>query len=1290
MKKCLFLIAFFAASAILAQTGHVENFNDNNTAGWGASPDYDLSVSGGRMQIEANKRDTWNSFTYSIPVTDLSANPYVSLKIRTDRDVNVGFFIQDTQDEYAYPTQNYQEIVTSDHFAEYTFDFSDISGVDLTKIKLLNFVFNPGGAKTYRGTVWFDDLKIGDQAAVAPSLTQIPDFAHIINTPEVTVPFRGVSDPGDAAVPTTITATSSNPALIPNPVVTYTNGETNGSMTYTPAPDLVGSSTITVTVSGSAPSDKIVTFDVDVIANQPPVIDQAEPVNVMAGVPVDIFLTGIGDGNANAEQNLQVWATSGNPTVIPDPAIQYINGEPNATLTLAPVAGQTGDVDITVFLQDDGGILAGGTDAANMTFNVTVLENLNHSPTLDPIEDVSVMEGSGQFTVLLTGISDGDGDSTQTLTWTASSSNIGIVENPAINFTSHAPTAELILNTGSSTGSATITVRATDNGGNAENNGDLFVERTFRVTVRVKPTNGFEDEFEDGITAGEWPKVWGNPGEDSHQCTEENGYLKIEIDKTRSGNKWAGLWYNIPQELDLSENPYISLTMKTDQPGTEMLIFLWDAYDHYNTAATVRHTVTGEFVEYYFDFTGLNLQGNGEIVDFSRIKSLLINFDPGGDSPLFNGTFYWEDMRVGALAHRETETTQVVMDAVPDFVIPKNTREYQIQLTGIHAGGEKVNPVSITRVLSSKKDVVPVPEFTEVKNGEATLTVIPVKDQTGKTSITVYLEAEGSNRLISRFDLHVLDKSASSAVLVNVDLNTEFQTMDGFGAFMGGDGGDIKNDRVIALAADIGMSLARFGVINDNLEPFNDNSDPDIINMDGFGLNGIALENMRRLRDETEVEHMVLTWWSPPSWMKRNKNQSAEYWATDNKLEPHYYDEYAEHMAAAVKMVKYETGIDLYAISPQNEPEFNEPYPSCVVTANELRDIIKVVGPRLESEGLDTKIFWGEVLPAQNHVRQYLDAVKKDATASRYADIFAIHNYDADGVNVGGAGARTWENIADWAHAEAPKYPTWMSETSGHPNNWDGALELAGNIFNALGYGNASAWIWWSFNASGGSEQFGLVVDNEPTSRFFVSKQYYKFIRPDAVRSAVESMDEDVPCLVFKHADHKTVTVVALNKSDDAKVIQIGGGDLPLGFESWTTSENRNCEYGPIVKPDGLALLPPKSLSTFVGNYDIDLAVEDETAKPEMFRLYQNYPNPFNPTTTIEFLLPRETLLSIRIFDVLGREVRTLADQHFSAGSHVINWNGRDNGGSAVATGVYFYRLKSENFTAVRKCLLVR
>ena len=97
-----------------------------------------------------------------------------------------------------------------------------------------------------------------------------------------------------------------------------------------------------------------------------------------------------------------------------------------------------------------------------------------------------------------------------------------------------------------------------------------------------------------------------------------------------------------------------------------------------------------------------------------------------------------------------------------------------------------------------------------------------------------------------------------------------------------------------------------------------------------------------------------------------------------------------------------------------------------------------------------------------------------------------------------------------------------------------------------------------------------------------------------------------------------------------------------------------------------------------------------EAEPPQNFELFQNYPNPFNPTTNIEFLLPRSGQVKIEIFNILGQKVRTLVDQRLRAGQKVVDWDGRDDSGKEVTSGIYFYRLRTSEFSQTNKMVVLR
>jgi hypothetical protein len=88
--------------------------------------------------------------------------------------------------------------------------------------------------------------------------------------------------------------------------------------------------------------------------------------------------------------------------------------------------------------------------------------------------------------------------------------------------------------------------------------------------------------------------------------------------------------------------------------------------------------------------------------------------------------------------------------------------------------------------------------------------------------------------------------------------------------------------------------------------------------------------------------------------------------------------------------------------------------------------------------------------------------------------------------------------------------------------------------------------------------------------------------------------------------------------------------------------------------------------------------------------LLQNYPNPFNPVTTIEFSLAHEGNCELKIFNVQGQRIRILVSERKTPGRHKVSWDGRNDRGTAVTSGIYFYRLQAGLFVSVKKMIILR
>ena len=99
---------------------------------------------------------------------------------------------------------------------------------------------------------------------------------------------------------------------------------------------------------------------------------------------------------------------------------------------------------------------------------------------------------------------------------------------------------------------------------------------------------------------------------------------------------------------------------------------------------------------------------------------------------------------------------------------------------------------------------------------------------------------------------------------------------------------------------------------------------------------------------------------------------------------------------------------------------------------------------------------------------------------------------------------------------------------------------------------------------------------------------------------------------------------------------------------------------------------------------------DNNPAVPLTYSLGQNYPNPFNPTTTIAYSIERKGHVNVSIYNILGQKVYNLVDREMEPGSYQATWEGTDTFGSEVASGIYFYKMISNNYVETRKMLLMR
>jgi O-glycosyl hydrolase len=350
--------------------------------------------------------------------------------------------------------------------------------------------------------------------------------------------------------------------------------------------------------------------------------------------------------------------------------------------------------------------------------------------------------------------------------------------------------------------------------------------------------------------------------------------------------------------------------------------------------------------------------------------------------------------------------------------------------------------------------------------------------------------------------------------------------------------------------------------------------------------------------------------------------------------------QFARGTAAYVKGIQDRAGVRFYAISIQNELNFETFYNSCTYPLSiqymialkavraefdkypDLRDI-KLIGPE-DLLGDNAYALWqyggGSTTVHKN--LQYLTEIAKDADAQDAIDFYCIHGYAADGVSSGGANPVVWDWWSNgWTTSPAPGIPSnvrgftyynkksWMTETSGEDQAWlyptsgfpnNGAYSIALKMHQAITAGNESAWIYWQFT-DGGTVGASTLTDatslnNAPKLHAF--RHFSKYIRPNAVRlTTTVSGTSDVVSSAYIHDANKSLTVVLINTSASPRTVTVNVPTLPFTitrFDTYTSSNGSYWQSNPLLITGGTVsvTIPGYGVTTLFAEESAPLGVE--------------------------------------------------------------------------------------------------
>ena len=444
-----------------------------------------------------------------------------------------------------------------------------------------------------------------------------------------------------------------------------------------------------------------------------------------------------------------------------------------------------------------------------------------------------------------------------------------------------------------------------------------------------------------------------------------------------------------------------------------------------------------------------------------------------------------------------------------------------------------------------------------------------------------------------------------SVTMITIDPSQTFQVIEGFGGFGAKDvywssGPFTSPDFVSALIDDLGLTILRDNIPS-NFEVENDNEDPFLTDLSKFnihsatpGHDGKLADHLQFLKDmkAAGLKKLVVSVWTPAPWMKynnkigngtANQNTAPAYTtmpnANTNQLKTDMYQEFAEMCAAYIKIIKRETGLDVYALSIQNEPRFSQFYASCVYNGEALRDVVRVVGERLQNEGFATRLFVPEDVGWFDGANGLVQPILNDPVARSYVSFIATHGYAFDGITASSSDALTWEKMYNWG---APYHkPLWMTETSGFENDYAGAMKMAKAMYTALRFGNISAWLFWSLSTNS-LDAFSLMSSSgQKSKRYWVSKNFYRYIRPGATRiKATAPENSGIYALAFTHPAEASQTILFINDNSTGRFIKLDGPSLLSQYDLFVTTEEDDCKGYGMVNAGEAIFLPSTAVVT--------------------------------------------------------------------------------------------------------------
>ncbi len=428
-----------------------------------------------------------------------------------------------------------------------------------------------------------------------------------------------------------------------------------------------------------------------------------------------------------------------------------------------------------------------------------------------------------------------------------------------------------------------------------------------------------------------------------------------------------------------------------------------------------------------------------------------------------------------------------------------------------------------------------------------------------------------------------------ATITCNIDWNIEKQVMEGFG----GSGAfhqaanlmkypEMERSQILDLLFSqdkgIGLSVVR-NIIGDggNWGKPIDGPTPSIEPEEGkWSWTGdedqIWLMNEAKKRG---CDRFVSTVWSPPAWMKTNRNV-----INGGELRPDKYQAFADYLSNYARGYKEYHNIDIYGISPANEPDYTTAYSSCRWTGTQFKDFIKnYLRPTLKRDGVSVRVIMPETM---NFNEDYALETLNDPEASQRVDIVAAHAYDFA--------------VKPFPVAKSQNKSIWQTEVSNIGFN-DGSIEdglkYAKLLHDHITVTGANAWIfWWLISYKEGETLIHLDTTHNTFrtfKRLYTIGNYSRFIKPGYIRINTDLKPvNNVFVTAYKDKESGKFAIVAINKGNDEQTVCFDLNKFPRVKEiiPYRTSAAENLVKLDKIKTSGKtfsAKLKAKSVTTFVG-----------------------------------------------------------------------------------------------------------